>query len=146
MLYWDLLTSWKYQPSLSLFLKSEKIPALLHLGKGPEYKPFSDFRPVPSAYWPRARACTNSGPSPILKHQTARRDPNPQFGIGWNAWDTFFSLAGLLDTNYCFMSHARLRWGFLQDYWIWLTYTKSFVASLVWFFVVCFVLLHCIHT
>ncbi len=30
MLYWDLLTS------LSL-LKSEKIPALLYVGKGPEY-------------------------------------------------------------------------------------------------------------
>jgi hypothetical protein len=27
------------------------------------------------------------------------------------------------------------RWGFLSDYWVWLTYTKSFVASLVWFFV-----------
>ncbi len=27
--------------SLSLFLKSEKIPALLYVGKGPEYRPFS---------------------------------------------------------------------------------------------------------
>jgi len=43
-LYWDLLTS------LSLFLKSEKIPALLYVGKGPQYRPFHDFRPVPSAY------------------------------------------------------------------------------------------------
>jgi len=25
------------------------------LGKGPEYKPFHDFRPVPSAYRPRAQ-------------------------------------------------------------------------------------------
>jgi hypothetical protein len=35
-------------------LKSEKIPALLYLGNGSEYRPFHDFRPVPSAYWPRA--------------------------------------------------------------------------------------------
>jgi hypothetical protein len=33
----------KVPASLSLFLKSEKIPALLYAGKGPEYKPFSDF-------------------------------------------------------------------------------------------------------
>ncbi len=39
----------KVPASLSLFLKSEKIPALLYLGKGLEYKPFSE------------------GPSPILK-------------------------------------------------------------------------------
>jgi hypothetical protein len=41
-----ILCSGKYQPrstgisSLSLLLKSEKIPALLYLGKGPEYRPF----------------------------------------------------------------------------------------------------------
>jgi hypothetical protein len=34
---------WKVPASLSLFLKSEKIPALLHLGKGLEYRPFRDF-------------------------------------------------------------------------------------------------------
>jgi hypothetical protein len=38
-----------------VFLKSEKIPALLYLGKGPEYKPFHDFQPVPSAYRPWAQ-------------------------------------------------------------------------------------------
>jgi hypothetical protein len=37
----------KVPASLSLFLKSEKIPALLYIGNGPEYRPFSDFRPVP---------------------------------------------------------------------------------------------------
>jgi hypothetical protein len=36
-LYWDLLTSGRYQPA---HLKSEKIPALLFVGKGPEYRPF----------------------------------------------------------------------------------------------------------
>jgi hypothetical protein len=41
--------------SLSLFLKSEKIPALLYVGKGPEYRPFHDFRPVRWAYRPRAQ-------------------------------------------------------------------------------------------
>jgi hypothetical protein len=30
--YWDLLTSGRYQPSLSLFLTSEKIPGLLSIG------------------------------------------------------------------------------------------------------------------
>jgi hypothetical protein len=55
---------WKVPASLSLFLKSEKIPTLLYLGKGLEYRPFCDFRPVPSAYQPQAqisnhgRACT----------------------------------------------------------------------------------------
>jgi hypothetical protein len=43
---------WKKVPaSLSLFLKSEKIPFLLYLGKGPEYRPLGDLPPVPSAYW-----------------------------------------------------------------------------------------------
>jgi hypothetical protein len=42
-LYWDILTSWRY---LSLFLKSEKIPAVLHIGKGPEYRPFSYTLPI----------------------------------------------------------------------------------------------------
>jgi hypothetical protein len=32
---------WMVPASLSLFLKSEKIPALLYLGKGPKYRPFS---------------------------------------------------------------------------------------------------------
>jgi hypothetical protein len=31
----------KVPASLSLFLKSEKIPALLYVGKGPAYRPFS---------------------------------------------------------------------------------------------------------
>jgi hypothetical protein len=33
---------------MSLFLKSEKIPALLYVGKGPEYRPFHDFQLVPT--------------------------------------------------------------------------------------------------
>jgi len=59
----DLL-QWKVPASLSLFLKSEKIPTLLYLGKGLVYRPFCDFQPVPSAYQPWAqilnhgRACT----------------------------------------------------------------------------------------
>ncbi len=57
---------WKVPASLSLFLKSEKIPALLYLEKGPHDRPFCDFRPVPSAYRPGAqisnhrRACTKA--------------------------------------------------------------------------------------
>jgi hypothetical protein len=38
-LYSALLTRGSY----FLFLKSEKIPALLYIGKGPEYRPFRDF-------------------------------------------------------------------------------------------------------
>jgi hypothetical protein len=37
---------WKVPASLSLFLKSEKIPALLYLGKGPKYKAFSYTKKV----------------------------------------------------------------------------------------------------
>jgi hypothetical protein len=63
----------KLPANLSLFLKSEKIPSLLYLGKGPEYRTFRDLRSVPEAGrpreqvenpWPRAqisnhgRACT----------------------------------------------------------------------------------------
>jgi hypothetical protein len=40
-LYWDLLTSGRYQPPCHYFLKSEKILVLLYVGKGPEYWPFS---------------------------------------------------------------------------------------------------------
>jgi hypothetical protein len=43
----DLLLWWKVPASLSLFLKSEQIPALLYVGKGPEYKPFPHFQGVP---------------------------------------------------------------------------------------------------
>jgi hypothetical protein len=42
-LYWDLLTSGRYQPACHYFLKSEKVPALLYIGKGPEYRPFRAF-------------------------------------------------------------------------------------------------------
>ncbi len=37
----------KLPASLSLFLKSEKIPSPLYLGRGPEYRPFRDLRSVP---------------------------------------------------------------------------------------------------
>ncbi len=45
----------KVTANQSLFLKSEKIQALLSVGKGPEQRPFCDFRPVPSAYRPRTQ-------------------------------------------------------------------------------------------
>jgi hypothetical protein len=38
----------KAPASLSLFLKSEKIPALLYVGKRPEYRPFPDVFPRPT--------------------------------------------------------------------------------------------------
>jgi hypothetical protein len=45
----DLLLRWKVPASLSLFLKSEKIPALLYIGRGRMYRPFCDLRSVPEA-------------------------------------------------------------------------------------------------
>ncbi len=45
----------KVLAGLSLFLKSEKIPALIYEGKGLEYRPFPHFRPVSSAYQPGAQ-------------------------------------------------------------------------------------------
>jgi hypothetical protein len=63
--------------NLSPFLKSEKIPALLSVGKGlaPEYRPFHDFQPVPLVYQPLStylksrKGLLYSGPSPIPKSQ-----------------------------------------------------------------------------
>jgi hypothetical protein len=46
MLYWDLLTSGRYQP-FCYWSKSEKTPALLYVGEGPEYRLFRDLRSVP---------------------------------------------------------------------------------------------------
>jgi len=65
-LYWDLPTS------LSLFLKSEKIPAMFCFGKGPEYRPFRDFRPVPSAYGPRAQISNHGMAHALLLYKMAR--------------------------------------------------------------------------
>ncbi len=39
----------KVPAGLSLFQKSEKIPALLYIGRGPKYRPFCDLRSVPEA-------------------------------------------------------------------------------------------------
>jgi hypothetical protein len=55
-LYWELTTS---QPVT--ISKGEKISALLYIGKGPEYRPFRDFRPVPSTYQPRAQISNHTG-------------------------------------------------------------------------------------
>jgi hypothetical protein len=69
------LLAWRnvFSARLSLFLKSEKIPALLSVGKGLEYRPFRDFRPVPLAYLPawgtdlKSRKGLFLGPSPLRK-------------------------------------------------------------------------------
>jgi hypothetical protein len=55
-LYWDHLTSGTAGTRQPVTIsKSEKISALLcvgKVGKGPEYRPFSDFQPIASAYRP----------------------------------------------------------------------------------------------
>jgi hypothetical protein len=85
----------KVAASLSLFLKSEKIPALLYVGKGHEYKPFLDFRPVPSAYRPRTqisnhrRACTQA-----LLYETPLSFLFPFFSVissGYQGFKNFFN-------------------------------------------------------
>jgi hypothetical protein len=40
----------KVLASLTLYQKKEKIPDLLYIRKGPKYRPFCNFRPVPLAY------------------------------------------------------------------------------------------------
>jgi hypothetical protein len=79
LLLWKVPTSqallgssdqWKVPASLSLFLKSEKIPALLYVGKGHEYRPFSDFRrllALGTDLKSQKGLCFVSGPSPIQK-------------------------------------------------------------------------------
>ncbi len=54
----------KVLASLSLFLKREKFPRLLYVGKGPKYNPIRDFRPVRAQISNHGRG---SGPSPIRK-------------------------------------------------------------------------------
>jgi hypothetical protein len=78
LLLWKVPTSqallgssdqWKVPASLSLFLKSEKIPALLYVGKGHEYRPFRDFRRLPALgtdLWAQ-----------ISNHQKGLSDPSP---------------------------------------------------------------------
>ncbi len=49
---------------LSPFLKSEKIPALLYVGKGPEYMPFHDLFSRPAGLGHNSQI-SYAGPSPI---------------------------------------------------------------------------------
>ncbi len=63
----------KVPASLSLVLKTAKIPALLYEGKGPEYRPFRDFRLVPSAYRPWAE-------SQITSAEVQEHHDNPLVG------------------------------------------------------------------
>jgi hypothetical protein len=78
----------KVPASLSLFLKSEKLPALFKVGKGPKDRRFCDFQLVPSAYWPWAQISWKGlyvGPYPIQMNQKnpkkkvtmARKVPKP---------------------------------------------------------------------
>jgi hypothetical protein len=62
----------KVPASLSLFLKGEKIPALLYVGIGPDYRPFRDFRPVPLAYGPRAQISNPQRAHALLLYKVAR--------------------------------------------------------------------------
>jgi hypothetical protein len=76
-LYCDLLTV-EVPASLSLFLKSEKIPALLYVGKEPEYRSFCDLRPVKrtsAQVSNHRRACTQA----LLLYQIPHVCNNCQF-------------------------------------------------------------------
>ncbi len=77
----DLLR-WKAPASLSLFVKSEKIPALLYIGRGPTNRPFCDLRSVPEAQITEGRvlrlfsynSCTNRK---IGKNYLRVKSPKP---------------------------------------------------------------------
>ncbi len=56
----------KVPANLPLFLKSEKIPALLYIGKGPSV--IFDLFPQPTSL--RHRSQVAEGPSPILEPHT----------------------------------------------------------------------------
>jgi hypothetical protein len=45
--------------------KSKKTGAALYVGNGPEYRPFHDFRPVPSAYRLRAQISNHRRTQPF---------------------------------------------------------------------------------
>jgi hypothetical protein len=68
---------WKVPVSLSLFLISEKIPALLYVEKGHVYRPFRDFWPVPLTSGTDLKGLY-SGLSRILKNLT-KSPPLPHF-------------------------------------------------------------------
>jgi hypothetical protein len=51
---------------VSLFLKSEEIPALICVGKGLEYTPFHDFRSVASGYRPGAQISNHGRAQALL--------------------------------------------------------------------------------
>ncbi len=71
---------WKVSVSLSLFLKSEKIPALLYVGKGHVYRPFPDFWPegLASGTDLQSQKGLYSGLSPIPETPT-KSPPLPHF-------------------------------------------------------------------
>jgi hypothetical protein len=49
---WDLPTSGTYQPAGNYFQKVKKISAVLYIGKGPVFRPFSyAFIAILSRYW-----------------------------------------------------------------------------------------------
>jgi hypothetical protein len=76
---WDLL-QWKALASLSLFLKSEKIPALLCVGKGPEYRHlpliFSPFS-HPTSLKHRSQITEE----PVLRPFSYTKSPSPKCQI-----------------------------------------------------------------
>jgi hypothetical protein len=45
---------------------------MFYVGKGPEYRPFRDFRPVPSAYGPRAQISNHGRAHALLLYKVAR--------------------------------------------------------------------------
>jgi hypothetical protein len=64
-LYWDLLTDRRSSQPVTIS-KKWKNPSLIYIGKGPQYRPFHDFRPVLLAYRPQAQISNSERAQALL--------------------------------------------------------------------------------
>ncbi len=105
---------WEVPASLSLFLKSEKIPALLYLGKGPEYRPFSivDLLPQPTGLGHRSQITEG----PILRPFSHTQQPTT------NCMDKVHFTAYLfISAKWGRVSKIATKWGFKPFPGLWMT-------------------------
>jgi hypothetical protein len=104
---------WNVPASLSLFLKSGKIPPLLYKGKGPKYRPFRDFRSVPSAYWPWAQISNYGRASTTgLGHRSQITEGPllPALGTDLKSWKGLYSGPSPMHSNHLHFLPTYLRY------------------------------------
>jgi hypothetical protein len=125
----------KVPASLSLFLKSEKIPALHYLGKGPEYGPFSDFRPAPLAYSPGAQISNHgrySGPSPIIHSSIWDPLEVGPHNYTWSGNHCWVNIPPSIPIFPKFENHRTLWFVFLNSFWVPFSW-KLLESKSLWF-------------